>query len=244
MEGAGRRQRFRTNQLPHSRQRGGHFLRRLRMGRGRVCRIRCVGAYGLVLQCDRGRSDRPGCGVGGRCGSLPLRRWRPQLGPRIILVVAKYPTSGRPSYVHADQHAIVFHPDYDGVNVRTMFSATDGGVFRTDNPDGIIGRTEAAICDPGHSVVRFQRPQPRLRHYPVLPRGPVPRRRRLPRRHPGQRHHSRASTSGAATAGSPSPAVTAATWRSIPRTRTPSMSKASGSASFDRSTAVTTLRAR
>jgi hypothetical protein len=67
---------------------------------------------------------------------------------------AKYPTRYA-SYVHADQHAIVFHPDYDGVDIRTMFSATDGGVFRTDNPDGIIGRTEAAICDPGHSVVRF-----------------------------------------------------------------------------------------
>ena len=67
---------------------------------------------------------------------------------------AKYPTRYQ-SYVHADQHAIVFHPDYDGVNVRTMFSATDGGIFRTDNPDGYIGRTEAAICDPGYSVVSF-----------------------------------------------------------------------------------------
>jgi len=67
---------------------------------------------------------------------------------------AKYPTR-HPSYVHADQHAIVFHPDYDGVRVRTMFSATDGGVFRTDNPNGYIARTEAAICDPGYSTVRF-----------------------------------------------------------------------------------------
>ena len=30
---------------------------------------------------------------------------------------------------------IVFHPDYDGVDVRTMFSASDGGIFRTDNPN-------------------------------------------------------------------------------------------------------------
>ena len=67
---------------------------------------------------------------------------------------AKYPTR-YPSYVHADQHAIVFHPDYDGVSVRTMFSATDGGIFRTDNPNGYIGLTEAAICDPGHSAVEF-----------------------------------------------------------------------------------------
>jgi photosystem II stability/assembly factor-like uncharacterized protein len=67
---------------------------------------------------------------------------------------AKYPTT-LPSYVHADQHAIVFHPDYDGVSVKTMFSATDGGIFRTDNPDRFIGQTEAAICDPGYSAVRF-----------------------------------------------------------------------------------------
>jgi photosystem II stability/assembly factor-like uncharacterized protein len=67
---------------------------------------------------------------------------------------AKYPTR-YPSYAHADQHAIVFHPDYDGVNVRAMFSATDGGIFRTDNPHGYIGSTEAAICDPQYSAVRF-----------------------------------------------------------------------------------------
>jgi photosystem II stability/assembly factor-like uncharacterized protein len=67
---------------------------------------------------------------------------------------AKYPTRYA-SYVHADQHAIVFHPDYDGVTVRTMFSATDGGIFRTDNPHGFVGRTEAAICDPQYSAISF-----------------------------------------------------------------------------------------
>ncbi|MFH2141075.1 MAG: T9SS type A sorting domain-containing protein [Bacteroidota bacterium] len=34
-------------------------------------------------------------------------------------------------FVHADQHAIVFHPNYDGVNNKTMFFANDGGVFRS-----------------------------------------------------------------------------------------------------------------
>jgi photosystem II stability/assembly factor-like uncharacterized protein len=65
-----------------------------------------------------------------------------------------YPTKYE-SFVHADQHAIVFHPDYDGVNVKTMFSATDGGIFRTDNPDGLVGRTEEAVCYPTFSGVRF-----------------------------------------------------------------------------------------
>jgi len=60
-----------------------------------------------------------------------------------------------PSFVHADQHAFVFHPDYDGFNVTTMFSASDGGVFRTDNPGARIGQDEAALCDPGRSSVIF-----------------------------------------------------------------------------------------
>lgn len=36
-------------------------------------------------------------------------------------------------YVHADQHAIIFHPDYNGVDNRTIFFANDGGVFRSTN---------------------------------------------------------------------------------------------------------------
>lgn len=41
-----------------------------------------------------------------------------------------------PQYAHADQHTIVFHPDYDGVNNTTMFVGNDGGVQKTDNPSG------------------------------------------------------------------------------------------------------------
>lgn len=36
-------------------------------------------------------------------------------------------------YAHADQHTIVFHPAYDGVNNTTMFVGNDGGIQRTDN---------------------------------------------------------------------------------------------------------------
>ncbi len=62
---------------------------------------------------------------------------------------------GFPSFAHADQHAIVFHPDYDGVTNTTMLAANDGGVFRTDNPGAVIGRDEDAICDPSRSEVVF-----------------------------------------------------------------------------------------
>lgn len=38
-----------------------------------------------------------------------------------------------PEYAHADQHTIVFHPQYDGSSNRTMFVGNDGGLFRTTN---------------------------------------------------------------------------------------------------------------
>jgi photosystem II stability/assembly factor-like uncharacterized protein len=61
-----------------------------------------------------------------------------------------------PSWVHADQHTIVFHPDFDGVDVRTMFTGSDGGIFRTDNPYASIGRNETAICDQTRSEMVFE----------------------------------------------------------------------------------------
>lgn len=36
-------------------------------------------------------------------------------------------------YNHADHHLLVFHPAYDGVNNRVMFSTNDGGIFKTTN---------------------------------------------------------------------------------------------------------------
>jgi len=77
---------------------------------------------------------------GGRSWGLASYWWARDLGP---------------SFVHADQHAIVFHPDYDGVSNTSMFSATDGGVFRTDNPGASVGRDASAVCDFERSSVDF-----------------------------------------------------------------------------------------
>ncbi|KZN56966.1 hypothetical protein N474_10110 [Pseudoalteromonas luteoviolacea CPMOR-2] len=38
-----------------------------------------------------------------------------------------------PQYAHADQHEIVFHPEYNGTTNTTMFVGNDGGIQRTDN---------------------------------------------------------------------------------------------------------------
>ena len=61
-----------------------------------------------------------------------------------------------PSFAHADQHDIVFHPDYDGVNNTRMYTAGDGGIFSTDNPYAFISNGIDGICDPSTSRVFFQ----------------------------------------------------------------------------------------
>ena len=59
------------------------------------------------------------------------------------------------SYVHADQHNIVFHPGYDGRLNQTMFTACDGGVYRTDLARLTVGLNADALCRPQASTVRF-----------------------------------------------------------------------------------------
>jgi hypothetical protein len=51
-------------------------------------------------------------------------------------------------YVHADQHAIAFHPDYNGTSNQIMFVANDGGVHRTDNARANVDDSTTAPCDP------------------------------------------------------------------------------------------------
>ena len=41
-----------------------------------------------------------------------------------------------PTYAHADQHTLVFHPNYDGETNKTLYVGNDGGIQRTDNTDG------------------------------------------------------------------------------------------------------------
>ncbi len=47
----------------------------------------------------------------------------------------------RDRYMHADQHAIVFCPDYDGAANATLYVANDGGIYRTDNANAPVVQT-------------------------------------------------------------------------------------------------------
>lgn len=51
-----------------------------------------------------------------------------------------------PEYSHADQHGIVFHPNYDGSTNKVMFVASDGGIGRLDNALAPVNTTLAQIC--------------------------------------------------------------------------------------------------
>jgi photosystem II stability/assembly factor-like uncharacterized protein len=60
-------------------------------------------------------------------------------------------------YVHADQHAIVFHPRYDGTTNRTVYFANDGGITRTDDSHAETTRGLDVICQEPGSKFTFTR---------------------------------------------------------------------------------------
>jgi hypothetical protein len=49
-------------------------------------------------------------------------------------------------YVHADQHAIVFHPSYDGRTNKTLFVSNDGGIYATADALAPTAKGPSAPC--------------------------------------------------------------------------------------------------
>jgi photosystem II stability/assembly factor-like uncharacterized protein len=77
--------------------------------------------------------------------------WRSTDGGDVLAEISTW--SAHPDSAHADQHAIVAHPDYDGAGNRTVFFGNDGGVCvaadldavgREDTPPYTQGWTELA----------------------------------------------------------------------------------------------------
>jgi hypothetical protein len=60
-----------------------------------------------------------------------------------------------PAFVHADQHAIVFHPRYDGSSNRTAYFTNDGGIFRTDDALAAPATGDRAMCSAENSSLQF-----------------------------------------------------------------------------------------
>lgn len=66
-----------------------------------------------------------------------------------------WPEPSVPQYAHADQHTIVFHPNYNGTTNKQMFVGNDGGVFRTDDARAFVIAGVTAPCNPAASGVRW-----------------------------------------------------------------------------------------
>ena len=54
---------------------------------------------------------------------------------------------GASNFVHADQHVIAFHPQYNGTTNKTMFVGNDGGMFRTLDARAATGTGASAVCN-------------------------------------------------------------------------------------------------
>ena len=57
------------------------------------------------------------------------------------------------SYIHADHHLMVFHPQYDGVSENRVFATNDGGIWQTENSTASLASDN---CNPTTSVVDWQ----------------------------------------------------------------------------------------
>jgi len=56
---------------------------------------------------------------------------------------------GGPTTAHVDQHAIVFHPGYDGQANQIAIIGNDGGLARTANARGRVGTGSRVVCTQG-----------------------------------------------------------------------------------------------
>jgi len=68
-------------------------------------------------------------------------------------------SSQSPSRVHADQHTLVFHPDYNGTTNQRILIGNDAGLWRSLNAALDVPTAPGAICNPGVNGIRFDHVQ-------------------------------------------------------------------------------------
>jgi hypothetical protein len=66
--------------------------------------------------------------------------------------LASWGNGGLPSYSHVDQHAITFHPHYDGASNQVVLIGNDGGIFRTTNARAATSNGPLAACSGGQPI--------------------------------------------------------------------------------------------
>src|ERR1051326_7596661 len=60
-----------------------------------------------------------------------------------------------PQMAHADHHALVFAPGYNGADNQTLLTANDGGVYRTDNALAATATGARAACAPYTTAIKW-----------------------------------------------------------------------------------------
>jgi hypothetical protein len=66
--------------------------------------------------------------------------------------LASWGGTGNPSYAHVDQHAIAFHPQYDGNANQIALIGNDGGVYRSSNVRAATSNGPRAACTGGAPI--------------------------------------------------------------------------------------------
>ena len=66
--------------------------------------------------------------------------------------LASWANPSLPSYSHVDQHAITFHPQYDGESNQIALIGNDGGIFRTTNARAATSNGPLAPCTGGQPI--------------------------------------------------------------------------------------------
>ena len=66
--------------------------------------------------------------------------------------LASWGNPNLPAYSHVDQHAMTFHPHYDGEGNQIALIGNDGGIFRTTNARAATSRGPLALCSSGGPI--------------------------------------------------------------------------------------------
>jgi hypothetical protein len=66
--------------------------------------------------------------------------------------LASWNSNTLPSHAHVDQHAIAFHPQYDGRNNQIALIGNDGGIYRTTNARAATSNGPRAVCTGGGPI--------------------------------------------------------------------------------------------
>jgi len=106
------------------------------LGNCRFPKSRGQGGYDNVIAVDPTNPDR--LWVGG------VDLFRSEDGGKSFRIASDWaldPVNGTP-YVHADQHVIVFDPRYDGTTNRTVYFASDGGLYRNSDDRADLGASK------------------------------------------------------------------------------------------------------